>query len=712
MSSLEDERPRRPSYTRQLTDEPFSTTADSVPFPRVDASVARAQPAGTLGWQSAHSSGSAKTSSDKLSELPIPLQNTPPTALRNIRAGPPNPIRAFHRSHDGSPSSSPPGSPPFPPISYSLRQTHESDGSPGRDGGSGTPPRQRVSFDSDRGSLPNPPRSGTGTLGRGLAPASEPVLPTQHPHHHAFPALHALAHPHSRNHSLSQQRHDSVDSQQSPAHSRAVSPLRAVLDRWPALHRAHSREDPFVPVDPFRARYAFSLSRCFHRVGPSSLTSPSGSGYDVSSAHSTSFSVFTDVDVECDLDDTCVCCSLFCTGTGRESKQWRATRLFFTDTLPRQMYLHLLMRLPSLYFSRVARIFEDAEVSRPDIHRMIAACNGGENPWVGLTAGPSNAHAGGGGHTHPGAGAGAGGERLPFPEDWTPPIVSPALARFKQSWEAFVDSLIREWKQLNVVSALLLSAILTMFQIPDAANDPLTRTAALLSLVCALMSLSYGCIYIVRFGTMRSMIRATRWAEEAQKTKTSILWNVWVLLAAPGVWLAWSMIAFVVSIVAFVWRTGDTSDPHGDDTSRFLPPEKALGPRIAITVVLTVGLVYFAMIVATFRSYGSGRPNAARGGRRGGGRARGGHADVEAGGEEMTPRGRRRERQRERQRTRHEKRETEGAVNEGGQGLGLSDAGPAERKAAVNGDVKVANVREQEVEEKGRPSGSMSSIGI
>jgi len=56
-------------------------------------------------------------------------------------------------------------------------------------------------------------------------------------------------------------------------------------------------------------------------------------------------------------------------------------------------------------------------------------------------------------------------------------------------------------------------AILTMFQIPSAANDPVTRTAALLSLECALMSLSYGCLYIVRFGTMRSMYRASRWAE-------------------------------------------------------------------------------------------------------------------------------------------------------------------------------------------------------
>lgn len=56
-------------------------------------------------------------------------------------------------------------------------------------------------------------------------------------------------------------------------------------------------------------------------------------------------------------------------------------------------------------------------------------------------------------------------------------------------------------------------AILTVFQIQDAAADPLTRTAALCSLVSALMSLSYGIMYIIRFGNMRSMYRASRWAE-------------------------------------------------------------------------------------------------------------------------------------------------------------------------------------------------------
>jgi hypothetical protein len=154
----------------------------------------------------------------------------------------------------------------------------------------------------------------------------------------------------------------------------------------------------------------------------------------------------------------------------------RNTHLFVTDILPRQIYLHFLLRLPAMYFTRVARIFEDAEVSRPDIERMIDARGGGGAymmPSVsetvpvypgmagsnhgrepGVTLSPSIASAG-----HLGVTVSAHPYTLPFPDDWSPPVVSPALIRFKHSWEAFIDSLLREWKTLNVVSALLLSCV-------------------------------------------------------------------------------------------------------------------------------------------------------------------------------------------------------------------------------------------------------------
>jgi hypothetical protein len=170
---------------------------------------------------------------------------------------------------------------------------------------------------------------------------------------------------------------------------------------------------------------------------------------------------------------------------------FKNAQFFFGDTLPRLIYLNFLLYLPAMYFSRVSRVFEDAEVSRPDIQRMIDALGrGGMGPGPGLMS----THGGNNGIRTTGTWEPnilaqstpahipmstfsplAPGRRstpppgvtmpassvihmpLPFPDEWTPQHVSPALIRFKHSWEAFIDSVMREWKTLNVVSALLAS---------------------------------------------------------------------------------------------------------------------------------------------------------------------------------------------------------------------------------------------------------------
>ncbi|KAJ7777189.1 hypothetical protein B0H16DRAFT_1301566 [Mycena metata] len=246
---------------------------------------------------------------------------------------------------------------------------------------------------------------------------------------------------------------------------------------------------------------------------------------------------------------------------------------FLFDFIPRQVYLYFLLRIPSLYFSRVTRIFEDARLSLPDIKRMARAK---ADQWN--TTNPP-----------------------PFPSIVTPdqmPLPQ-TLLHFRASWEGFIDSLMREWKTLNIVSVLLMSAILTMLQI-DAASHPITRTSALFSLICALMSLLYGCMYIVRFGGMRKMHKASSFADEAQKGTTSIWWNVWVLLAMPAVWLAWSIIMFFTCIMSFIWLSGSSQDT----TDFAISPRVLLGLRIALTVVFALGIIYFGLIVRTFHRYG------------------------------------------------------------------------------------------------------------
>ncbi|KAJ7068914.1 hypothetical protein B0H15DRAFT_793958, partial [Mycena belliarum] len=245
---------------------------------------------------------------------------------------------------------------------------------------------------------------------------------------------------------------------------------------------------------------------------------------------------------------------------------------FLFDSVPRLVYLHLLLRIPSLYFSRVTRIFEDARLSLPDIKRMARARADQWNP------------------EHPGVQPSV---FLNYPGNTALPR---SLLQFRASWESFIDALMSEWQTLNVVAVLLMSAILTMLQIDDAAAHPITRASALFSLICALMSLLYGCLYIVRFGTMRKMHKASSFAQEAQKG-TNIWWNVWVLLAMPAVWLSWSIIMFLTCIMSFIWLGGSSKDTT---TS----PGADLGIQIGLTVIFSLGLFYFALIVRTFHRYG------------------------------------------------------------------------------------------------------------
>ncbi|KAJ6472660.1 hypothetical protein DFH09DRAFT_953981 [Mycena vulgaris] len=245
---------------------------------------------------------------------------------------------------------------------------------------------------------------------------------------------------------------------------------------------------------------------------------------------------------------------------------------FLLDSFTRQLYLHLLLRIPSLYFSRVASIFEEAQFSLPQIRHMAL------QEWN------SN-------------GMAKGRRMFLAPQD--PPVLPRSLLNFRSSWEAFINSLMREWKTLNIISVLLLSAILTMLQLEGAAH-PLIRTSALCSLICALMSLLYGCMYIIRFGTMRKLHKASGFATEAQKDTASIWWNVWVLLAMPATWLAWSIIMFLICIMSFIWLSGIELNSN----SFWVSPQAALGLRIGLTVVFSLALMYFVLIVKTFHRYG------------------------------------------------------------------------------------------------------------
>ena len=98
-----------------------------------------------------------------------------------------------------------------------------------------------------------------------------------------------------------------------------------------------------------------------------------------------------------------------------------------------QTYLLFLLRLPSLYFFRVARIFEQANMPMREIRRMAL-----ETTSQVLT----NEYE----------------MEMTF-RGFESSGVTPAFKRLTSSWEFFIDSVMREWKTFNIISVLFLSYV-------------------------------------------------------------------------------------------------------------------------------------------------------------------------------------------------------------------------------------------------------------
>ncbi|KIJ91593.1 hypothetical protein K443DRAFT_477660 [Laccaria amethystina LaAM-08-1] len=355
-------------------------------------------------------------------------------------------------------------------------------------------PKQRVSFDDTGG-------SGSLTTTRGIGQAFSQLQARGSDPIPSSPALRASCR-HDPNRQRGRTRQPRADSESpnitinlpfrspSPSHprSRAVSPLP---------------EEKFEPVNPFKwlTQIRLSWSRCCPSTssprdldletdagpGPDAISGP---GTPTSLSSNSSNGPYNGGDLNLKFINVASIKS-FC----------EAARFFVSDTLPRQVYHNfLLLRLPAMYSSRVARMVG-----------LEFNSQGGSEGRGGIgvdSASGTPFHGGSGDREYlPGSSGHQGTEG-----------VSGVAANGFDSWEAFIDSSLREWKTLNVVSAVLTSkkkcrTILAILQIPEAADDPITRSTALLSFICALMSLLYGYIYIVRFGTMRSMYRAWGWAE-------------------------------------------------------------------------------------------------------------------------------------------------------------------------------------------------------
>lgn len=294
-----------------------------------------------------------------------------------------------------------------------------------------------------------------------------------------------------------------------------------------------------------------------------------------------------------------------------------------------QVYRHFLLRMPSMYSHRVERVIEQAHLSEAEVHILIKIDKeNGRNSAAGrILDTPARYALEDLEETRPLIGPGNSPSNSPYqpsifkslvdnPQDLEsgavpidPNILGDRDVRdiarkvkyFQTEWETFVDSLVREWKTLNVVNALLIGALLTVFQIEEAQYVPSTRTCALISLSTALLSLLFGGIYIIRFGTMRPLRKAIIWVDESQKQTQTALWNIWVMLALPGIWLGYSIMSFIATILSFVWTSGNgkhVNPPDASDTSGVI-----LAPRIIISIIFVIGAIYFIAALRVFAKW-------------------------------------------------------------------------------------------------------------
>ncbi|KAL0957029.1 hypothetical protein HGRIS_003130 [Hohenbuehelia grisea] len=122
-----------------------------------------------------------------------------------------------------------------------------------------------------------------------------------------------------------------------------------------------------------------------------------------------------------------------------------------------QLNLCLYLMLPMIYLDRIMRPYRESQITDDEFDALSAVIDDGtERSAHHMTI------------------------RVPY-----------GVTRFYTNWRSLIAKLQREWESLNVISALLITIVVTLLQIEGIEGDPLARTATLLSLMASLMSLLF-----------------------------------------------------------------------------------------------------------------------------------------------------------------------------------------------------------------------------
>ncbi|KDQ08467.1 hypothetical protein BOTBODRAFT_191740 [Botryobasidium botryosum FD-172 SS1] len=114
-------------------------------------------------------------------------------------------------------------------------------------------------------------------------------------------------------------------------------------------------------------------------------------------------------------------------------------------------------------------------------------------------------------------------------------------------WRTYVQKLVKEWSDFNLVATVLLSATVAFLAVPGI--DRITRIAALISVLCALGSIAIGLYLVWRHQTQTKYDAECNYLENIHTSFGTL--PIAILLSLPLALLIWAILSFSISIITY-----------------------------------------------------------------------------------------------------------------------------------------------------------------
>ncbi|KAF9468219.1 hypothetical protein BDZ94DRAFT_852381 [Collybia nuda] len=168
------------------------------------------------------------------------------------------------------------------------------------------------------------------------------------------------------------------------------------------------------------------------------------------------------------------------------------------------------------------------------------------------------------------------------------------------AWTTYLDICVAEWKAVFNLACVLVGFSMAMYQIPQAANNPLTYTFVSITQFRAFSGLIYAGVLHVYFKSEHTHTErfAMVWWKSVVGSEDNI-WNTWVMLSLPAASTLWALIFYFLAILSFIFRsTAPAPDNHP------VPDPLNVTLQVIIAASLLLDLVCLTCVWLTLREYG------------------------------------------------------------------------------------------------------------